>query len=198
MALQGTDGYDGVGDLPPLVRRAVDAARRSGFAFSCRPEQGRLLSVLAGGVQERIGETGTGCGVGLAWLASGARQGVRLVSVERDRERARVAAGVFDGLGHVEVLHDGWEAIADHGPFDLLVLDGGGQGKDGAAADPARLLKPGGVVVIDDFTPATAWPPMFGGSPDLARLHWLEHVDLHAAELRLAADLSVIVGTRYR
>ncbi len=50
--------------LPRLVRRALAAARRHGFAHACRPEQGRLLHALAGG-WERIGETGTGCGVGL-------------------------------------------------------------------------------------------------------------------------------------
>jgi hypothetical protein len=51
-------------------------------------------------------------------------------------------------------------------------------------------------VVIDDFTPATTWPPRFNGAPDRPRLHWLEHPGLRATELRLAADLSVIVGTR--
>ena len=49
-----------------------------GFESSCLPSHGRLLQVLAGGVGEGvIGETGTGAGVGLAWMASGARRGVR-------------------------------------------------------------------------------------------------------------------------
>jgi Xaa-Pro aminopeptidase len=62
----GTASYEGLTDLPPLVERAVDLARREGFAHSCRPEHGRLLHALAAGAG-RIGETGTGCGVGLAW-----------------------------------------------------------------------------------------------------------------------------------
>ena len=74
MSPQGTAAYDGLTDLPPLVERAVDLARRAGSTFSCRPEHGRLLQALAAGAG-RIGETGTGCGVGLAWLASGARPG---------------------------------------------------------------------------------------------------------------------------
>jgi predicted O-methyltransferase YrrM len=196
MTLDGTHAYAGVRDLPPLVRRAVRAAREQGFAFSCRPEQGRLLRVLAGGATARIGETGTGCGVGLAWLASGAPEGVRLVSVERDAERARVAAQVFRECANVRVLHAGWERVAEHGPYDLLVLDGGGQGKNGEAADPARLLTPGGTVVVDDFTPATSWPPRYEGAPDAARLHWLEHPELRSTELRLAPDLSTVVGVR--
>ncbi|KRV48014.1 transferase [Wenjunlia vitaminophila] len=196
MSLHGTDAYRDLDDLPTLVRRAVRASRRHGFGYSCRPEQGRLLQLLAAGAPHRVGETGTGCGVGLAWLASGAPHGARLVSVERDRERARIATEVFQGRDHVEVIHGDWRLIDDHGPYDLLVLDGGGQGKGDGVADPARLLAPGGVVVIDDFTPATTWPPRFNGAPDLSRLHWLEHPDLHATELRLAPDLSVVVGTR--
>ncbi len=91
MSPNGTAAYDGVPDLPPLVERAVNLARREGFDNSCRPEHGRLLFALAAGA-EAIGETGTGCGVGLAWLASGARPGTRLVSVERDAARAARAA----------------------------------------------------------------------------------------------------------
>ncbi|MCP3798428.1 class I SAM-dependent methyltransferase [Allokutzneria sp. A3M-2-11 16] len=195
MSFQGTKTHDEIDNLPSLVRRAVDAAGRHGFEFSCRPEQGRLLQVLAGGARRRIGETGTGCGVGLAWLASGAADGVDLVSVERDPERAAIAAEVFENHDRVEVVRGEWQRIADYGPYDLLILDGGGQGKDGAAADPVQLLNPGGVVVIDDFTPTTTWPPLYDGSPDVARLHWLEHPDLHATELRLAPDFSVVVGT---
>ncbi|GAA3108474.1 O-methyltransferase [Streptomyces echinatus] len=196
MSFDGTNAYQAADSLPPLVQRAVAAARAHGFPFSCRPEQGRLLQVLAAGAARGIAETGTGCGVGLAWLASGASPRTRVLSVERDAERARIAADVFRGCGHVEVLHGDWRRIEEYGPYDLLVLDGGGQGKGDGAADPARLLTAGGTVVIDDFTPATTWPPLFNGAPDRPRMHWLEHPELRATELRLAADLSVIVGTR--
>ncbi|MEV7241610.1 class I SAM-dependent methyltransferase [Streptomyces sp. NPDC093248] len=198
MATDGTDAYSGTAGLPPLVRDALAAARAHGFAHSCRPEQGRLLHALAGGAGARIGETGTGLGVGLAWLASGARPGVRLYSVERDPERARLAAGVFADRPGVTVLTGDWRRIAEHGPFDLLVLDGGGQGKvpGDEPADVAELLAPGGTVVVDDFTPATGWPPLHEGVVDRARLHWLGHPALRSAELRLAADLSAVVGTR--
>ncbi|POX64138.1 SAM-dependent methyltransferase [Streptomyces sp. Ru62] len=198
MAQHGTGAYTGADGLPPLVRHALAAARAHGFPFSCRPEQGRLLHTLAGGARLRIGETGTGLGVGLAWLASGAAPGVRLVSVEREPERARRAAEVFTGRSEVTVLTGDWRRIAEYGPFDLLVLDGGGQGKapGDAPADVERLLVPGGTVVVDDFTPAAGWPPLHEGRVDRARLHWLEHPALRAVELRLAADLSAVVATR--
>lgn len=194
----GTDRYGALDGLPPLVAEAVRLARRMGFAHSCRPEQGRLLAVLAagraGGV---IGETGTGCGVGLAWLASAAPPGTTIVSAERDPDRARAVRRLFAGAGHVTVLTGEWPALAAHGPFDLLFLDGGGTGKDGgAAADPAELLVPGGTLVLDDFEPAASWPPMFAGRPDAARLHWLTHPELLATEVRVAPDLAALVATR--
>lgn len=197
MSPHGTDAYrDDDGTLPALVVRAVAAARAHGFAFSCRPEQGRLLQLLAAGASHGIAETGTGCGVGLAWLASGARPGTRLVSVERDAERVRVAREAFRDRPEVEILHGDWRRVEEHRPYDLLVLDGGGQAKGDGAADPARLLAPGGTLVVDDFTPATTWPPLFDGAPDHPRLHRLDHPALRSTELRLAPDLAAIVGTR--
>ncbi|WP_030606141.1 O-methyltransferase [Streptomyces fulvoviolaceus] len=198
MSISGTDAYDKEVHLPPLVERALSAARAHGFPYSCRPEQGRLLHALAGGARHSIGETGTGCGVGLAWLASGAGEGVRLISIERDPERARIAAEVFADRPEVEILTGDWSRITEHGPYDLLVLDGGGTGKTptDAPADPARLLTPGGTVVIDDFTPATEWPPLHEGAVDRPRLYWLEHPALNTIEIPLADDLATLVGTR--
>ena len=200
MAPGGTAAYRGLTDLPPLVANAVAQAQALDFASSCRPEHGRLLQLLARGRPGgAIGETGTGCGVGLAWLTSGATARSRLISVERDAARVAAAASVFEAHDNVTVLHSDWRSVLEHGPFDLLVLDGGGAGKDSEdrlAVEDALVV--GGMVVIDDFTPANEWPPRFLGRPDEARLRWLEDPSLQATEIRLAADLSAIVATRVR
>ena len=197
MSPAGTASYLGHEDLPDLVAKAVDLARRLDFAYSCRMEQGRLLSVLAGGAAATIGETGTGTGVGLAWLVAGRRPGVRIVSVEHDDQRAELSADLFADVPDVEVIHGDWTLIYDRGPFDLLVSDGGGGGKQGSPMpDVQRLVKPGGSIVIDDFTPLAQWPPTHDGQPDEARVAWLTHPDLLSTEIKLAADLSAIVGTR--
>lgn len=77
---------------PQLVSRALTVARRSRFDRSCTAEVGRLLAVLAGTVRGgTVGEIGTGCGVGAAWMASALAPGAALVTVELDPTRAETA-----------------------------------------------------------------------------------------------------------
>ena len=67
MSRGGTASYAGQTGLPPLVQAAVELAERERFDLSCQPDQGRLLQVLVRGrTGGLLGETGTGCGVGLA------------------------------------------------------------------------------------------------------------------------------------
>jgi predicted O-methyltransferase YrrM len=197
VSINGTDAYRDLRDLPPLVERAVAIARDAGFALSCLPSHGRLLQLMAGGIGEGvIGETGTGCGVGLAWLASGARAGVRLISVEHDWLLADLARGIFAEVPSVTVLHGDWTELRKSGPFGLLALDGGGQGKGAEPpASPREWLTAGGAVVMDDFTPAAGWPPTHQGQPDTTRLYWLQHPDLLATEIRTQPDSAAIIGT---
>ncbi|RAJ35824.1 putative O-methyltransferase YrrM [Kitasatospora sp. SolWspMP-SS2h] len=196
MSALGASARSATTALPEPVARAVELADRLGFTRSCRPEHGRLLQALAAGATGRIGETGTGCGVGLGWLLAGRRPGVRVVSVEREGERVRVVRELFADVPDLEVLHGDWTRIHRHGPFDLLVLDGGGNGKQSAPADPERLLTPGGTLVVDDLTPLTGWPPTYRGAPDTGRTVWYDHPALLTTEVRLAPDLSTLLATR--
>ena len=200
MAEGGNTAYNQVTDLPRLVSAAVALAGSLNFDNSCAPEQGRLLSVLAGGRSGgRIGETGTGCGVGLAWMIEATDPGTSFVSIELDAARAAAAADFFRDFPSVHVVEGSWQQLIDYGPFDLLVLDGGGKGKDPAIDSPIEpgdgWLAIGGMVVLDDFIPA--------GRPgaeehDPAREHWLNHPCLKATEIRLSPTLATIIGVRIR
>lgn len=196
MSVNGTEAYLGVRNLPPLVEAAVRAAREAEFGLSCLPSHGRLLRLLAGGIDHGlIGETGTGCGVGLAWLASGARPGVRLISIDHDPRLVEIARSVFVHVPSVTVLAGDYAELRGAGPFALLALDGGGQGKGAEPpVDPVEWLSPGGVLVLDDFTPAHGWPPTHKGEPDTARLHWLEHPHLLATEVCTEPGAATIVA----
>lgn len=198
MTVSGNSAYAGIKDLPPLVGAAVALASSQGFDHSCAPEQGRLLSVLARGyIGRRVGETGTGCGVGLAWMVEATDASTTFVSIERDAARAAASAALFANQPNVRVVHGDWTELRDHGPFDLLVLDGGGKGKeagDDPPLDPTEgWLAAGGTIVLDDFTPAD----QPGGSVhDEARRYWLTHPSLRAIELLLTPTLATVVGRR--
>lgn len=201
VSVGGTAAYQDDKDLPPLVVRAVALAVERGFEYSCLPAQGRLLQVLArarrGG---RIGETGTGCGVGLAWIVSAVDRAGTIVSAEIDAERAAAVQELFRDYPNVRVLSSNWKALEDHAPFDLLVLDGGGTGKhppvDAERADPAKLLAPGGTLVMDDFGPPIGWPRRMDGQVDTARMAWLQHPELLATEIPVTGDMTAIVAMR--
>ncbi|HEX3961398.1 MAG TPA: class I SAM-dependent methyltransferase [Trebonia sp.] len=200
MAVGGNTAYKDITDLPPLVRAAIELATSQGFDHSCDPAQGRLLSVLARGrTGGRIGETGTGCGVGLAWMLDATDESTSIMSVERDSNRAAASAALFAGQPNVRILEGNWTELREHGPFDLLVLDGGGKGKEPADDPPLDptdgWLTVGGAIVLDDFTPFDQ-----PGAPahDPARRYWLGHPALQATELRLSPTLATLVGVRVR
>lgn len=181
--------------VPARVLAAERLAAEAGFEKSCIPEVGRLLRTAAaakpGGV---VAESGTGSGVGTAWLHSGLGVGARLVTVERDEEPARRAAGLFADDSRVSVLTGDWRLLERHAPFDVFFCDGGGK-RD----DPRRvveLLAPGGILVLDDFTPSAEWPPRFEGEVDQLRLFYLTHPELEATEVLTTPTSSAVVAAR--
>ena len=180
-------------DLPPLVGRAYALADELGFTRSCTPEVGRLLQVLAGQRgRARVGEIGTGVGVGAAWIVSALDPAVPFVTVELDGDRARAAAALFADDPNVRVLEGDWhEVMPREAPFDLLFYDGGGKQRpdlDGEAV--VELLAPRGTIVMDDLTPGR---PVRG---DAVREFWLRHPALAAAEVAVSPTMAAILAVR--
>jgi predicted O-methyltransferase YrrM len=179
---------------PPLVLRAEELAVRLAFARSCEPEVGRLLHVLAAQRGRlRVGEIGTGAGVGAAWIVSALPPEVPFVTVELDEERAAAAAELFRDDDHVRVLHGDWHTVMPaEAPFDLLFYDGGGKQRPDVDGDQVvGLLGPRGVVVLDDLTPGRA-------GVDPVRTFWLGHPDLAAVELTVSPATAAIVAVSVR
>ena len=174
---------------PPLVRRAEELAERLGFTRSCEPEVGRLLHLLAAQRGRlRVGEIGTGTGVGAAWIVAALRPEVPFFTAELDPERAAEVAALFAKDEHVQVLQGDWrDVLVPEAPFDLLFVDSGPSKAD--AALPG-LIAPGGTVVLDDLTP--------GRTDDPVRDLWLGHVDYAATELLVTPSHAVIVAVRAR
>lgn len=182
-------------DLPPIVARAFDVSRKRGFASFCRNETGRLLATLSATRSGTMAEFGTGCGVGTAWLRSGVRGDASIISAEVDPKLAEAAAEIFSDDPRVEVFAADWSTLADRGPFSLVFLDAREPKASGADA-VVDLVEPGGVVVLDDFTPCESWPPVFSGRVDALREQWLTDERFTTVEVMVASDTSVLIATK--
>ena len=157
-------------DLPPIVSQTLDLSRRRGFITSTRNETGRLLATLAATRRGTLAELGTGCGVGSAWLHSGA-----------------------PADANIDVISGDWSALEALAPFSLLFVD-----VREVMADMdhlAGLLEPGGIAVLDDFVPSETWPPIVDGKIDLIREAWLTDSRFAAVEMLIDASASVIIAT---
>jgi predicted O-methyltransferase YrrM len=188
-------GSTGASLRPPLVARAEALAGRLGFERSSAPETGRLLHVLAAERgRDRVGEIGTGTGVGAAWIVSALPPEVHFVTVELDPARAAAARELFRDDENVRVLEGDWhELMPPEAPFDLLFYDGGGkQSPERDGGDVIGLLAPRGLVVMDDLTPGR---PREG---DPVREFWLGHPELAAIELTLSPAMAAILAVRTR
>ena len=148
------------------------------------PEVRRLLAVLAAG--KRAAEIGTAFGLGAEALASTARE---VVTVEMDPERAREARVRLEGRPNVELLVGDWrELLPPRGPFELVFVDGGGQE---TKMDPSvlDLVVPGGILVMDDFTPNRP-------GPDPVRDLWSSHPDAVTTEILTTPTTSALLVAR--
>jgi predicted O-methyltransferase YrrM len=182
-------------ELPLVVMRAFDLSRRQGFVRSCRNETGRLLASLAASRSGTLAECGTGCGVGSAWLRSGLREDSRVVTAELNKELAAAVGKLFAGDEKVTVLHADWSDLERYAPFSLLFIDVREPKRSGIDV-VAGLMEPGGMVVLDDFTPCTSWPPVFDGRVDTIRQSWLSDSRFTSVELMVASDAAVILASR--
>src|SRR5580765_4103308 len=109
-------------ELPEVVHRAFAVSRKAGYVSFCRNETGRLLAALAATRTGTMAEFGTGCGVGTAWLRSGARPGAMILSAELDEKLAVAAQDIFTDDDQVEVLAADWSTLRNKGPYSLLFL----------------------------------------------------------------------------
>ncbi|MEU3794440.1 O-methyltransferase [Streptomyces fructofermentans] len=160
--------------VPSTVDAAYARAQHIGFAKSCCPEVGAMMSVLAAAVPAggRILELGTGVGVGLAWIIHGLRNrtDVEVVSIEIDPKKSALASSVRWPDGVTLVVGDAKEALPTLGRYDLIFLDVPGELKASLLDGAITALNPGGQLLIDDMNPywgkGPIRRPLNGGDPE--------------------------------
>ncbi len=147
------------GLVPPrreLLRRLEEEAAQERIPI-VGPVVGELLFILATAMGARdILELGTATGYSAIYLAEAAAAvGGRVISLEWDADMARRAREnlVAGGLAaHAEVrLGDAQELLAGMiGPFDLVFMDIDKESYLPALPGIHRLLRPGGLLVVDN------------------------------------------------
>jgi predicted O-methyltransferase YrrM len=141
----------------PLLTARRNAAEVGG-ADPVGPVTGAALRFAASAIGARsVVEIGTGCGASGLWLLRGMRPGAVLTSVDVEPELQRLARGVFVEAGFpsgryrlisgraLEVL----PRLAD-GAYDLVFCDADPHEYPEYLVAAMRLLRPGGVVLLDN------------------------------------------------
>ncbi len=181
-------------DLPELVVRALRMSLRRGYVQASRTETGRLLATLAATRTGTIAECGTGCGVGAAWLRSGAPKSTRVITAELDPGLAHAVMEMFAG-DDIDVMHADWASLTGHAPFSLMFLDAT-SARGWPREEIVDLIDEGGMIVLDDFTPCPTWPPLDRGRVDMLRLEWLSDERFTSVDVLVAEDTSVLVAVK--
>ena len=146
--------------LPKVIERLRDESRALGFVMASEPMTGSLLRTLAatkpGG---SVLELGTGTGIGTAWLLAGMDARASLVSIDNDPTVSEVARRHLSSDPRVTfIVADAavWLAAQPATSFDFVFADAW-PGKYSHLDDVLRLLRPGGLYVIDDMLPLASW-----------------------------------------
>jgi predicted O-methyltransferase YrrM len=201
-------------EKPSLVIEAEKLAGELGFPLlpegrpvghdgppsACVPAMGALLMTLAaakpGG---RIGEFGTGSGVGSAWIASGLQAGAVLVTCDIDGDLIHHVKALFKGRDAVDIRQTDWEEImVDETPFDLLFMDSG----VAEVLVPDRwdeiteLVRVGGQIIFDDIVPTELWPDEWSERVDMKREFAFRNPRLVSSEVGLTSLASALIVTR--
>lgn len=147
--------------LPLRLPQIMSETARLNFTMASDMLTGCLLRGLAATKPAgKLLELGTGTGVATAWMLEGMDVEARLVSIEMDEANLEVAKQFLGDDLRVSFIHaDGGEWLSRGAPdqFDLIFADSW-PGKYTHLDEALRLLKRGGLYVVDDMLPQPNWP----------------------------------------
>jgi len=147
---------------PPEALTGIETrTREMGFDMASEPRTGALLRALAaskpGG---RLLELGTGTGVATAWILAGMDAGSTLSSVDSNAHHQQVAQECLGNDSRLTlVLEDGLGFLKRQpaASYDFVFADAI-PGKYEGLEECLKVVKPGGVYVVDDMAPLPKWP----------------------------------------
>ncbi len=140
----------------PILQTARSVAEEIGLT-PVTPGAGAVLRLLAAAGQAKsVVEIGTGTGVSGLWLLRGMRATGVLTTIDLDGEHQRIARRIFAEAGFVgsrtRIITghalDVLPRLAD-GIYDLVFVDADVSEYAECVEDALRLLRPGGMLVLD-------------------------------------------------
>ncbi|CAM3126947.1 class I SAM-dependent methyltransferase [Paenibacillus sediminis] len=152
--------------LNPLkAEELLIRASQIGFDASCDILTGNFLRLLvASRKQINILELGTGVGHSTAWILEGMDESSKLYSVEMNEECSSIAKEILGNDQRLElIVCDGAEYIMEHANrrFDIIFADTW-PGKFYLLEEVLKMVKSGGIYIIDDLNPQPNWPEGHG------------------------------------
>jgi predicted O-methyltransferase YrrM len=147
---------------PPAALAEIEARTRAmGFDMASEPRTGALLRALAASKPAgRLLELGTGTGVATAWILAGMAAGSTLVSVDSDPKHQQAARECLGSDSRLTLVLEDALGFLKHQPaasFDFVFADAI-PGKYEGLEECLKVVKPGGVYVVDDMAPLPKWP----------------------------------------
>jgi predicted O-methyltransferase YrrM len=176
-------------EIAEQSRCRTETQRRNDAVMQIAPEQGAFLALLVRmiGAKSCI-EVGSFTGYSALSMALALPEGGRIVALDVSREFTDIAKGYWteagvDGkidlrLGPAQASLDSMIA-AGEGPFDLAFIDADKTGYDGYYEASLKLLRPGGVIALDNmlYSGEVADPGAKGNARTLAALNAKIHDD---------------------
>ena len=153
---------DGWQSAPPCVLAAIITDTDAlGFPMASDAQTGSLLRTLAatkpGGT---FLELGTGTGLATAWILDGMDRAARLITLDNEPGVLAVAKRHLGNDQRVTFLQTDGSVFLETQQaqrYDFIFADTW-PGKYDHLDEALRLLKPGGLYIIDDMLPQPSWP----------------------------------------
>ena len=182
-------------EIPVHYNRIKDDTERLFFQMNSDLHTGSLLKTLVASKRSgRILELGTGGGLATSWILDGMDQNAKLLTIENNAALWEIAKEQLTDPRIEFLLVDGYKWLKEYQgeKFDLIFADAM-PGKYDLFEETIRLLKAGGMYVIDDMLPQPNWPDGHAEKAD-AFIHMLEsRKDLILTKLKWSTGIIIAV-----